>query len=1204
MRCIGAAAHLAITLPAVTPMRHQIRLLGEPELLVDGVPARIGSAKQWAVLAALALEAGTVVPAGRLVDVLWGDEPPPSGGTTVRGLVHRLRKSLGDGADALHGQGSGYVLAVPAEAVDATLFGQRAAAGRDALARTEPSVAVEHLRVAVALWRGPALGELATLPAFAATASRLDAALLDATEDLVEAELALGRPGDALARVEAHLAVAPLRERAWGQLMLALYRLGRQADALAAYQRVRSTLVDDLGIEPNPALRDLEAGILAQRPELLLPRPAPTPRAEGDTIAFLFTDIEASTRRWEGDADAMAADLAAHDKLLAEACESHGGRVFGHTGDGLCAAFGTAGAAVAAAVAGQFALAGESWEGAEPLRVRMAVHVGAAERRGGNYFGPTLNRTARLLAAAWGGQIVCSLATAELTDDQLPAELSLRDLGEQRLADLARPERVYQVLHAGLSEDFPALRTATVVRHNLPVALTSFVGREAELTTVAGTLSTSRLVSLLGPGGAGKTRLALAAAAAVAREFPDGVWLVELASIGDPAQLAAAVAKATGMDPAASAGDGTSVLDALAAQFRARRALLVFDNCEHLVREAARVAHHLLRNCPDLAVLATSREPLAVPGETAVRVGGLSLPPPAAALAAEVAESDAVALFCARATEASPGFALTDANATAIARIAHRLDGIALALELAAPRLRMIGAAQLADRLDDRFRLLAGGPSSADPRHQTLLAALDWSHDLLPQDERVVLRRLAVFPAGFSLAAAEAVAAGDSDLAGPHAFDVLDLLGRLADKSMVTLTQVEGEEVRYRLLETVRQYAAAKLADAAETDAVRVRHREFFTLDGSWHFEAFYAAALRWCATEDDNVKAALDYAVETGETAALLRLVAQQWTYWFFTGDPACIAWLERAVTAPGPGDAANRCLVRCGLAHMLHIAGADADSRLRASVLLSDAIATAEEAGHEFFAAWARTYTAELFGLEGRNAEAAAIYEAVLPGLRSTGDAFSVAHLQAMYADILLAEGDLPRARDINQEVLRQLDQQPENYMSVHVRAQLALAQAVLGPPDAATENATAAVAIARRIPGGRILVMTLIRAAEVAMLADRRADAAAALDEVLGLLRNLGIQAWVAEALELTAHCIATSAPDSAATLLGAAAATRGERGEAAFLGELRERVAECRMALEADLGTARLADLEATGAATPTSEILMRARHLLGAASSTP
>ncbi|MGQ0465315.1 MAG: AfsR/SARP family transcriptional regulator [Sporichthyaceae bacterium] len=1114
-------------------MGHQIRLLGGPELLVADVSVSIGSAKQWAVLATLALEAGTVVPAARLVDALWGDEAPPSAGATVRGLVHRLRKALGDTAgegrsrsdtaDVLHGQGSGYVLEVPDDAVDATLFLRAAAAGRDALARGEASAARDSLQVAVGLWPGPALGDLAALPAFAATASRLDAARLDAVEDLAEAELALDRPGDALARVEAHLAGAPLRERAWGQLMLALYRLGRQADALAAYQRMRSVLAEELGIEPSPALRDLESGILRQRADLLLPRTSP--RAERDTIAFLFTDIEASTRRWEGETEAMAADLARHDKLLAQECESHGGRVFGHTGDGLCAAFDTAEAAVAAAVAGQLALAEEGWEGSEPLRVRMAVHVGAAEARGGNYFGPTLNRTARLMAAAWGGQILCSLAAAELTDDQLPSEVSLRDLGEQRLADLARPERVFQVLHPALPDGFAPLRTAAAVRHNLPVALSSFVGRGAELEAVRDALAASRLVSLLGPGGSGKTRLALAAAAAVTDRHPDGVWLVELASVADPERVAAVVARAVGMDLAAA---GPAPSDAIAAHLRDRRALLGFDNCEHVVREAARVAHHLLRHLGGVTVLATSREPLAVPGETAVRVGPLSLPPPTACTAAELADSDAVALFCARAAETNPAFAPTDANAAAVARIAHRLDG-----------------------------------------------------------------------KDFSLAAAEAVAAGGDDLAGPHEFDVLDLLGRLADKSMVTLTAHEDSDVRYRLLETVRQYAADKLERAGETGAVRTRHRDFFTLEGNWHVDAFTTASLRWCATEDENVKAALDWSVQIGDDSALLRLVAQQWAYWLFIGEPSCIQWLERAAAVPGTDEIATRVLVGCGLGYMLHVTATAAQARARAAEMLAEVVETAQAHDDHISAAWARTYIAQLLALEGRNAEALAVYDLALPVLRVAEDGFPLATLNAMIADVVMAEGDIARARELNEQGIAALAGYEDTYYTVHALAQLALAEAALGRPIQAAPHAAAAVASARLLPTGRVLVMTLVRAAQVSVLGDRPADARAFLDELLGLLADLSLGDWVAETLEMTALLIADATPEGAATLLGRAAATRGARAEATLLVALDERVEAVRATLTDRLGATCYADSEASGAAAPVAHTLAQARHLLRA-----
>ncbi|MGH9036680.1 MAG: BTAD domain-containing putative transcriptional regulator, partial [Acidimicrobiia bacterium] len=532
----------------------EVRLLGAPEVLVAGTVVQIGSAKQRALLAALALEPGAVLSPERLVDVLWGEDPPESAAGTLRSLVYRLRKALaaadGDESEPLRGRGSGYVLDVEPEAVDADRFERLSATGRDALAAGDPRLAADVLRTALDLWRGPALGELASWPAFGATARRLDEARLDVTEDLVEAELALDRPGDALARLEVHVAAQPLRERAWGQLMLALYRLGRQVDALRAYQEVRAVLAEELGIEPTPALRELEMAILHQRPELTpSPAPATAPRNFGDTVAFLFTDIAASTRRWEGDPEAMAADLARHDKLLTEACERTGGRVFNHTGDGLCAVFPTASAAIAAAVGGQVALAAEQWgpeARSEPLRVRMGVHVGVAERRAGNYFGPTLNRTARLMASASGGQVVCSAAAADLAFDQLPEQVTLLDLGEHRLADLGRPERILQVAHPSLPADFAPLRTGDAPRHNLPTALTSFVGRAGEISRVAEVLVASRLVTLTGPGGAGKTRLALAVAGAVMDKFPDGVWFVELAPVRDPALVGQVVAAALG----------------------------------------------------------------------------------------------------------------------------------------------------------------------------------------------------------------------------------------------------------------------------------------------------------------------------------------------------------------------------------------------------------------------------------------------------------------------------------------------------------------------------------------------------------------------------------------------------------------------------------------------------------------------------------
>ncbi|HEV3364577.1 MAG TPA: BTAD domain-containing putative transcriptional regulator, partial [Acidimicrobiia bacterium] len=454
-----------------------MRLLGVFEVAAGGRVLEIGSPKQRRLLALLAVNLNRPVPLDVIVDVLWPDGPPASAHSTLQSLVSRLRMELGAEGTRLRLREAGYVLEADPGQVDARRFEDRASQGRDAAARGDPERAAELFGEALGLWRGPALADLADTDPFRPEAVRLEEARLGVVEDLAEAELALGRPAPALARLEPHVEANPLRERAWGQRMVALYRLGRQADALRAYQGLRRLLGEELGLEPTPALRQLEQQILVQSPELdPLPPQAPAAREAAETEAFLFTDIEASTRRWEGDQDAMARDLGRHDLLLSQAVESAGGHVFSHTGDGLCAAFPTASAALSAALAGQQALLAAEWAGTAPLRVRMAVHAGAAERGGGTYLGPTLNRTARLLALASGGQVLCSQAGAELARDRLPRGVTLLDLGEHRLADLSRPERVYQLLHPDLPASFPPLRSPETRRHNLPLSLSSFVG--------------------------------------------------------------------------------------------------------------------------------------------------------------------------------------------------------------------------------------------------------------------------------------------------------------------------------------------------------------------------------------------------------------------------------------------------------------------------------------------------------------------------------------------------------------------------------------------------------------------------------------------------------------------------------------------------------------------------------------------------------
>jgi predicted ATPase len=522
----------------------------------------------------------------------------------------------------------------------------------------------------------------------------------------------------------------------------------------------------------------------------------------------------------------MGPALASHDAIMRGAIEGQGGYIFKTAGDAFYAAFDTAQGAVLAAVAAQNALFLHEWGETGPLRVRMAVHTGVAQFRGNDYFGPTMNRVARLLSAGHGGQSLISFAGAQLMRDQLPPGVSLRDLGERRLKDLNRPERVFQLIVDGLPSEFPPLRSMEVVPNNLPVQLTSFIGREREMTEVKRLLGTTHLLTLTGTGGTGKTRLSLQVAADLLENFSDGVWLVELATLTQPDVLADTVAAVLGVREDPERPLQTTLLNYL----RNKSLLLILDNCEHLVAAVARLADTLLRACPHLRIMASSREAFGIAGETSWAVPPLSLPEFSRdrVLSAELIEAlsqyEAVRLFVDRAMAVQPSFAITNDNAPAVAQICWRLDGIPLAIELAAARVKVLTLDQISQRLDDSFRLLTGGSRTALPRQQTLRAMIDWSYDLLGEPEKKLLRRLSVFVRGRTLEAVEVVCSGD----GVEPWEVLDLLSQLVDKSLVTREVESGGVARYYTLESVWQYGRMRLEEAGELARVRDRHLEYF----------------------------------------------------------------------------------------------------------------------------------------------------------------------------------------------------------------------------------------------------------------------------------------------------------------------------------------------------------------------------------------
>lgn len=687
----------------------QVRLFGELEAEHAGVPVPVRGAKQRALLALLALRPGQPVSADKLIDVLWGDGQAANPANALQAQIGQLRRTLG--ATAILTTEAGYALDAGPGDVDVVRFEQLAAQGRHLFEKGETALASTTLSEALRLRRGEPLADFTYAGFFDAERTRLDELILVAIETRVEADLVLGRHGELVGELEALCRAHPLRERLWELLMLALYRAGRQAEALRAYTEARDRLVDELGIDPGPALRKLEARILAQDPSLAAAGPA-----------------------------------------------------------GLAA---------------------------------------------------------------------------------VPTPMATGNLREQ---------------------------------------LSSFVGRGAELEELSGAVRSSRLVTLIGPGGVGKTRLAVEAAAALRQEHRDGAWLVEFASVTEPDGVAPAVASALGAAVAGLVGPPShdSTVELIVRYLAGRSLLVVFDNCEHVIDQSAGLAETLAGTVPGLRLIATSREPLGVPGEVLVPVGPLTLPA-------------AVKLFVDRARAVRPGFTADGHTRPVINDICRRLDGLPLAVELAAARLRSLTLATLAERLDDRFRLLTVGARTALPRQQTVRAVVDWSYDLLFEDERRLFARLSVFTGGCDLDAAEEVCADDQVPTG----EVLDVLSRLVDKSLVVAPNV-GRDARFIQLQTLWQYGRDRLNESGEVDAMCARHTAYYRQMAQEAHEGLRGATgPRWrerLTSELGNLRAALDWFIARGDADAALSLASGMAWLWFINSDLVEGArWLGDALGAKG---------------------------------------------------------------------------------------------------------------------------------------------------------------------------------------------------------------------------------------------------------------------------------------------------------------
>ncbi len=813
------------------------------------------------------------------------------------------------------------------------------------------------------------------------------------------------------------------------------------------------------------------------------------------TVTFLFTDIEGSTERWERHREAMKDAVRQQGQILQARIEAHDGHVFKTVGDAFCASFHNVADAIAAALDAQQSLAKKDWSGVEGLKVRMAIHTGHTDERDGDYFGPAVNRVARLLGIGHGGQVLVSGASADLSQGELPAQAALRDLGEHRLKDLTHPEQVYQLVAPGIPAEFPPLRSLEALPNNLPLQITSFVGRDVEILTVSEALAKHRLVTLVGAGGVGKTRLALQVGADLLDRYEDGVWLVELAPLTDNDLIPSAVASIFHVGEAPN----RTVTEALVHALKPRRALIIFDNCEHVVEPAAHIIDAILRNCPNIRIIATTRQGLGIAGEAVHRVASLAVPETDAEVKAEDAlRHGAVALFVERAVAATESFRLTDENARTVARLCQRLDGIALAIELAAPRLKALSLEQLDAKLSERFRILTGGSRTALPRQQTMRALVDWSYDLLTDDEKMLFRRVAVFGGGWSLDAACAICSDEKI----EEWVVLDLLQSLVDKSMV-VAKLSGSEQRYRLLESTRQYAQELLEKSGELEPMRLRHAAWY-LDFATRAEVIRNSAptKTWLAVvdlENDNLRVALDWSLgEKHDIELGAELASKLYHYWgtgayeaegrsrveaaialsseIVSKETLAALWLGRLrlTGSSVPAWARHQKAAEHVLElhrelgderGMIYATTAIAESYLRrfmhaeAQTRLDEALAVAERIGDRTSIGIVKSAMARNLHFAGRKSEARVYYAEVLAIARATGNDRMRSVVLGNLAEVEFGEGDVTRAIELGRENLETI--QGARYIALNNLAAYVMA---LDRFDEARELARKALRLAR--------------------------------------------------------------------------------------------------------------------------------------------
>jgi predicted ATPase/class 3 adenylate cyclase len=845
------------------------------------------------------------------------------------------------------------------------------------------------------------------------------------------------------------------------------------------------------------------------------------------TVTFLFSDIEGSTRLLRDLGEHYADTLEDHRRILRAAFATHGGDEQGTEGDSFFVVFRRASDALAAALDGQRALAAHPWPDDQPIRVRMGIHTGEAQLAHGGYVGLAVHEAARLMSAGHGGQVLVSEAARQVAEPNLPAGTTLRELGSHRFKDFDDAQPVHQLCHPQLEDRFPALRTLSTVPNNLPAIASTFIGREDDLTEIDSLVGKRRLVTLTGPGGVGKTRLALQAAGSLVADFDDGVWLVELAPIGDGALVPQALASALGLRERS----GVDLTAALADWAARHRAIVVLDNCEHLVDAAARLAELLLTSGPSLQVVATSREPLGVPGEAVWRVPPMDLPDPDDPESA--AANEAVRLFVDRASAAHAAADLAGATRE-IARICAGLDGIPLAIELAAARASVLTPRQIAERLDDRLRLLTGGPRTRDRRQQTLRAAIDWSHDLLTDAECRIFRRLSVFAGGFDLDAAEAVCAPDA----AERTQVLPVLAGLVDRSLV-VAETGALEARYRLLETIAVYASERLAEAGEGDGTRRRHARWYLGLAEQAVDQLTGPEQpRWTSrleAEHDNLRAALSTLLaEPASGDDAVRLAGALVPFWFLRGHLSeGRSWLEAAL-AGGGRDARDRARALHGAAVLALLQG-DADASVAHG---GAALASAREAGDRTWEARSILHLAGDAAERGDLDRASSGFADALDLAERTGDAPTAATASNGLGGVAWMRNDLRAARSHMEDGLERRRRMGDQRAIAASLNNLAVLELTEGDAPAARSLAEESLSVARRLGDREGIATALANLGEVAEAEGDLEGAERLTTEGLRLVRDIGERPFAAMLLVNLARLAHRGGrPEEAAVTLGA-------------------------------------------------------------------